>query len=64
MARWLEKLHDFDFVVVHRKGKKHLNADALSRLPCEQCGQTDDNRLEIVHTIDDCYMFGKTAKEP
>ena len=64
MARWLEKLQDFDFVVVHRKGKKHLNADTLSRLPCEQCGHTDDdNRLEIVHTIYDCYMFGKTAKE-
>ena len=50
MARWLER--DFDFVVVHRKGKKHLNADALSWLPCVQCGQTDDdNRLESVHTV-------------
>ena len=39
MARWLEKLQDFDFVVVHQKGKKHLNADALSWLPCVQCGQ-------------------------
>ena len=47
MARWLER--DFDFVVVHRKGKKHLNADALSRLPCVQCGQTDDDNS--VHTV-------------
>ena len=31
---------------------KCLNADALSRLPCVQCGQTDDdNRLESVHTV-------------
>ncbi|KAL5471114.1 hypothetical protein EMCRGX_G029195 [Ephydatia muelleri] len=64
MVRWLEKLQDFDFVVVHRKGKKHLNADALSQLPCVQCGQTDDdNRLESVYTIDDCYLFGKMVEE-
>ena len=41
-----------------------MNADALSRLPFVQCGQTDDdNRLESVHTIDDCYLFGKKVEE-
>ncbi|KRX32290.1 Retrovirus-related Pol polyprotein from transposon, partial [Trichinella sp. T6] len=28
VARWLEKLAEFDFEVVHRPGKKHQNADA------------------------------------
>ena len=39
MARWLERLQEFDFTIFHRPGKKHTNADALSRLPCRQCGR-------------------------
>ena len=33
MARWLEKLQEYDFEIQHRKGSRHLNADALSRYP-------------------------------
>jgi len=33
-ARWLEVMEEFDFVVEHRPGTKHGNADALSRRPC------------------------------
>ena len=38
-ARWLEQLQELDFEIVHRKGRKHTNADALSRRPCQQCGR-------------------------
>ena len=31
LARWLERLSAFDFIVEHRPGRKHANADALSR---------------------------------
>ncbi len=31
IMRWLETLADFDFEVQHRAGKKHRNADAVSR---------------------------------
>ena len=32
MARWMEILSQFDFEIEHRPGKKHGNADALSRV--------------------------------
>ena len=31
MARWLETLAQYNFKIVHRDGKRHQNADALSR---------------------------------
>ena len=40
MARWLEILSECNFEVLHRPGVQHKNADALSRSPCKQCGQT------------------------
>lgn len=33
-ARWLEQMEEYSFVVEHRPGVRHSNADALSRLPC------------------------------
>ena len=43
MARWLEKLQEYNFEIIHRRGRQHQNADSLSRLPCKQCGR--DNHL-------------------
>lgn len=34
VARWLEILQEYDFVIQHRPGHQHTNADALSRRPC------------------------------
>lgn len=34
IARWLERLQQYDFQIEHRPGRKHGNADALSRRPC------------------------------
>lgn len=36
IARWLERLQQYDFRVEHRPGLTHGNADALSRRPCHQ----------------------------
>ena len=50
LARWLERLQEYNFSVVHRPGVQHGNADSLSRIPCSQCGRksysTDEFPLE------------------
>ena len=38
IARWLEVLGTYDFEIQHRPGRQHGNADAMSRMPCPQCG--------------------------
>jgi len=38
IARWLQKLQEFEFTFIHRHGIRHKNADAMSRIPCKQCG--------------------------
>jgi len=42
-ARWYKILEEFDFQIVHWPGVKYGNADALSRRPCQQCGQEVDD---------------------
>ena len=37
-ARWIEMIDTYDITFQHRPGRKHGNADALSRYPCRQCG--------------------------
>ena len=49
LARWLEELQEYDMEILHREGRKHRNADGLSRIPdtLEQC---------------DCYHAGVTLE--
>lgn len=42
VARWLEVLSSFDMKIEHRPGRKHQNADGMSRLSCKQCGLLKD----------------------
>ena len=35
ISRWIQQLSAYDFTIVHRPGKKHGNADALSRVKVE-----------------------------
>ena len=41
LCRWSEFLAVYDYEIVHRSGKSHGNADALSRRPCEPCRYCD-----------------------
>ena len=52
LARWLERLAEYNFTVVHRRGSQHNNADALSRLPCNQCGRDNHSQDKAVQEED------------
>jgi hypothetical protein len=52
LARWLERLQEYKFDIVHRPGKKHGNADGLSRQRCAQCARThEDPRPKRVRLV-------------
>ncbi|GBN56012.1 Retrovirus-related Pol polyprotein from transposon opus [Araneus ventricosus] len=36
VARWIQRLQEYDFEIQHHKGTSHGNADALSRRPCKE----------------------------
>lgn len=45
-ARWLEVLDEYNFVVEHRAGHRHGNADEMSRDPCHNrrcCSSVGEN---------------------
>jgi len=46
-ARWCEILEEFDFQIVHRPGRLHGNAEAMSRRPCRQCGNDGENKTSV-----------------
>ena len=48
MAIWLEATQEFDFEILHRKGRLHSNAGALSCVSDEQC--EEDNLPSLVAT--------------
>jgi len=53
LARWLESLSEYDFIIEHRKGRSHLNADGLSRRPCSEqnCRYCEKVEQKIKATI-------------
>jgi hypothetical protein len=50
-VRWLERLIDFDFKIVHISGKTNLIADALSRPPKEIPSRTNTNQAILLDAI-------------
>ena len=66
VARWLETLSEYDFEVLHRPGKKHTNADSLSRMPCSQCRlppEEDNEDQGCVLAVTDSWMPSWTHEE-
>ena len=49
LARWLTLIEQYDYEVLHRIGKRHCNADGLSRIPEVAESDTDDSpKVNIV----------------
>lgn len=53
LVLWLEVISSYNMVIKHRPRVQHRNADALSRIPCHQCGFVEnwETTPEIVKTI-------------
>ena len=47
IARWLETLSSYQFIIEHRPGRLHGNADALSRRPCAEIDCGYYNKAEV-----------------
>ena len=63
VARWLQKLQEYNFEIVHRKGLRHINTDALSRLPCHQCGLNEEVIQEEGSSVAVVQLSGLSAEE-
>ena len=64
IARWLQKLQEYNFEIVHRARRSHINADALSRRPCYESAckycsalEDKDNENQTLHERDERIMF-------
>nr|VZH92814.1 unnamed protein product [Spirometra erinaceieuropaei] len=67
VARWQEKLAEYDFECVFRPGRQHGNADALSRKPhrphgeCPSC--TDIAISAIALQSDQCLLWASAQRD-
>jgi hypothetical protein len=52
-GRWIMELQQYNFQVEYKAGSKHVNADALSRMPKqEQCYRIHQDDLTLYEVID------------
>ena len=63
VARWLETLAPFDYKIEHRPGKRHQNADALSRNPLPVAVPVQEVATNAVGSSDQARLQSWTAAE-
>lgn len=50
IARWIDKLQEYDFEIIYKKGEELASADAMSRL-YELEASSDDERIKIIQEV-------------
>jgi len=64
LARWLEQLSEYDFMIEHRPGTRHANADGLSRLPCNGCKYCSKRTVGLsAIRLDSGVHFGEIQRQ-
>lgn len=63
-ARWLQELSTYSMTVIHRPGRSHGNADALSRKPCNSCLRQQDLNKDSEYTGTESLSENAVLKTP
>ena len=63
VQRWLGTLADFNFVVEHRAGIDHRNADGLSRSAAAEAADENDPRMDAIRSLPAKHLFHHTKDE-
>ncbi|XP_071579863.1 uncharacterized protein [Temnothorax nylanderi] len=69
LARWLEKLQQYEFKIIHRKGLIHRNANELSRrqcesFSCEYCAKVERRQMEELRkSVARIILIGETLQD-
>ncbi|CAC5368328.1 unnamed protein product [Mytilus coruscus] len=61
-ARWITQLSEYEFSIEHREGKRHRNADGMSRIPCHQCCNDENNIATSAVNRQFCYVQNDTIR--
>ena len=60
LTRWSMLLMEYDFTVEYKPGKKHQNADTLSRYPYDPADEKDEEIVLLINETIDLKSYQKT----